>query len=119
MGHLSRGQREALMNKALEIVKERPDISFKRLAEEVGLSSSSCQRWYADDIDGFKERYHEALRYAFNKLEGLAIRTLGDLLVDGNFQATKYVLDNRGYKAEDKTNLTVSGDMDIKINIEE
>lgn len=119
MGHLSRGQRETLMNKALEIVKERPDISMKSLSLEIGLSQGMCGKWYHDDVDGFKERYHEALRYAFNKLEGLAIRTLGDLLVDGNFQATKYVLDNRGYKAEEKSKISVSGDMDITINIEE
>lgn len=107
MGHLNKAQRETLMNQALEIVKERPDISFKRMAEEIGLSSSSCQRWYADDIDGFKERYHEALKYAFNSLEGLAIKTMADLMEEGSFQASKYILDNRGYKAPDKVEAKV------------
>ena len=102
MGHLHKAQREELMNKALEIVKVQPGISMKGLSEAIGLSASMCGKWYDDNVDGFKELYHEALRAAFNSLEGVAIKTMADLLEEKNFQASKYVLDNRGYKAADK-----------------
>lgn len=113
MGHLSKAQRLEFMEQALELVKQDPGISFKKMAETIGLSSSTCNRWYQDDVDGFHDRYHEALKYAFNRLEGLAIRTLGDLLVDGNFQATKYVLDNRGYKPVDKSEVDMTANIQI------
>lgn len=113
MGHLSKAQRSVLMDKAIEIVKNDPSISFKRLSETIGLSQGMCQKWYADDVDGFHDRYHDALKYAFNRLEGLAIRTLGDLLVDGNFQATKYVLDNRGYKPVEKSEVDMTANIQI------
>lgn len=119
MGHLSKAKRNILMEQALSIVRKNPEISFKRLSETLGLSKSMVQQWYANDVDGFKDKYDEALKYAFNRLEGLAIKALGDLIVDGSFQATKYVLDNRGYKAEDKTKLTVDGNMDINIVIDD
>lgn len=107
MGHLHKAQREELMNKAIEIVKVQPGISMKGLSEAIGLSASMCGKWYDDNVDGFKDRYHEALKYAFNSLEGVAIKTMADLMEEGSFQASKYVLDNRGYKAPDKVEAKV------------
>jgi len=113
MGHLSKAQREVKMEQALEIVRKNPAISFKMLAEEIGLTKSSCQRWYAEDIDGFKARYEAALKDAFNRLEGLAVQCMGDLIVNGNFQAAKYVLDNRGYKPVEKTEVDMTANIQI------
>lgn len=107
------------MNKALDMVRKNPELSFKALSEALGLSKSMVQQWHANNTDGFQDKYKEALESAFNRLEGLAIKALGDLIVDGNFQSVKYVLDNRGYKAEDKAKLTVDGNVDINIVIDD
>lgn len=102
---------------ALNVLRKNPAMSATAIAKELGWPEDTVRQWYRRDTNGFKAKWEAALHDAFDRLEGLAIQCMGDLIVDGHFQAAKYVLDNRGYKAEDKVN--VSGDMDIKINIEE
>lgn len=99
---LNSGQRAVIMEQVIDLVRKNPELSFSALSLAVGLGENRVATWYRKDTDGFKEKYDEALRECFNRLEGLAIKTLGDLLVDGNWNATKYVLDNKGYKAPDK-----------------
>ena len=116
---LSEGKRKALQNRSLEILAQNPSISYKALSEAIGIGKDCVGRWYRDNVDGYQQRYDQVLKEAFNKLEGLAIQCMADLIVDGNFQAAKYVLDNRGYKAEDKIKADITGDIDINISIEE
>lgn len=113
MGHLSKAQREVKMEQALDIVRKNPAISMRMLSEEIGLSQNMCNTWYRTDVDGFKAKYEEALRDAFNRLEGLAVQCMGDLIVNGNFQAAKYVLDNRGYKPVEKTEVDMTANIQI------
>lgn len=117
MGHLSKAQRLIKMDEVLEIVRKHPEMPMTLLSESIGMGRNRVNEWYRYDVDGFKARYEEALRDAFNRLEGLAIKTMGDLLVDGSFQAAKYILDNRNYGAAQKVKADISGDMDINIVI--
>lgn len=115
----SRAKRLALMNKSLEIVAQNPAITYKDICRALGIGECCVGRWYRSNLDGYRDRYDEVLKDAFNELEGAAIKCMADLIKDKNFNAAKYVLDNKGYKAEEKVKAEVSGDIDINITIEE
>lgn len=116
---LSRAQRLALQNKSLEILAQNPSISHRALSEAIGLSQSVVGKWYNGNMEDYATKYDKVLKEAFAALEGDAIVCMAELIKDKNFQAAKYVLDNRGYKAEDKIKADITGDIDINITIEE
>ena len=112
---LSKAQRLACMDKALEMVRENPNISLQKISVTLGLNKGVVWDWQKYNREGFGDRYRETLKEAFNDLEAPAIGALKDLLDERNFQAVKYVLDNRGYKAADKVEQV--SDTTISINI--
>lgn len=104
--------------KALEWFKEDPSLSFKAVDEALGYHTHACSKWYAANTCGFKDAYDEILKAEFAALEGPAIKCIGDLIREQHsFQAAKYVLDNRGYKAADKIEASV--DTNITISVED
>lgn len=105
------------VEKALEWFREDPSLSFKQVDEALGYHTSACSKWYRANTCGFKEKYDELLQEEFAALEGPAIKCMGDLIRENrSFQAAKYVLDNRGYKAADKIEANV--ETNITVNIE-
>lgn len=112
---LTKAQRLAYMDKALEIIRNNPNIGMQEVSLTLGLSKSTVWDWQRFNREGFGDRYRETLKEAFNDLEAPAIGALKDLLDERNFQAVKYVLDNRGYKAADKVEQV--SDTTISINI--
>lgn len=117
MGHFSKDKLDALQNEACEMLRKNPGLSFCAISKQLGLGDNTVRRWYRNDLNGFQNKWDEALKDAFHRLEGLAIQCMGDLIVDGNFQAAKYVLDNRGYKPVDKVEAKVDATQDINIVI--
>lgn len=106
------------VEKALEWFREDPSLSFKQVDEALGYHTSACSKWYKANTYGFKEKYDELLKEEFAALEGPAIKCMGDLIRENrSFQAAKYVLDQRGYKAADKIEATV--DTTINITVED
>lgn len=92
-------QVEARQAAALQILRKNPAMSAAAIARELGLHDETVKQWYDRDTHGFKQKWHDTLKESFSRLEGLAIQCMADLIVDGNFQAAKYVLDNKGYAA--------------------
>lgn len=90
---------EARQAAALEVLRHNPSYSMEAIERDLGYSKGTIRQWYHRDSAGFKQKWHDALRDTFSRLEGLAIQCMADLIVDGNFQAAKYVLDNKGYAA--------------------
>lgn len=119
MANVSSKQVDALQKRACDIIRLNPALSYAEVSRQIGLDERSVWQWYKRDTHGFKAKWDEALQDAFARLEGLAIQTLGDLLVDGNFQAAKYVLDNRNYGATQKIKADVDSSVDINITIGE
>ena len=105
------------VEKALEWFREDPSLSFSAVSEALGYGSQAVSHWYNRNTCGFQEKYDELLKEEFAALEGPAIKCIGDLIRENrSFQAAKYVLDNRGYKAADKIEASV--DTNIVVNIE-
>ena len=107
------------MELALEMVEKNPGISFAQISVALGFSKGRVSRWYCDNRYNFKDRYEETLKKSFDKLEGLAIQCMGDLIANGNFNAAKYVLDNKGYAAPKKIEADVNSTVQINIDIDE
>lgn len=118
---LTKAQRLAYMEKALEMVRQNPNMGMQEISLTLGLSKSTVWDWQRFNREGFGDRYRETLREAFNDLEAPAICALKDLIEDRNFQAVRYVLDNRGYKAADRVEqvtdntvtITIQGDQEV------
>lgn len=104
------------VEKALEWFREDPSLSFKQVDAALGYHTHACSKWYAANTCGFRDKYDELLKTSFAALEGPAIKCMADLIEGRSFQAAKYVLDNRGYKAADKIEANV--DTTITVNIE-
>jgi hypothetical protein len=90
---------EAKQDMALEVLRKNPAMSARAISLELGWPENTVKQWYHRDTHGFKKKWHDTLHGAFDRLEGLAIQCMADLIVDGSFQAAKYVLDNKGYAA--------------------
>lgn len=119
MANISAKQLDALQAKACEIIRRNPALSYAAVGKEIGVNERTVWQWYDRDTRGFRAKWDKALQDAFARLEGLAIQTMADLLVDGSFQAAKYVLDNRNYGATQKIKADVDSTVDINISIEE
>ena len=107
------------VEKALEWFRDDPSLSFTAVSAALGYESEGVvSHWYSRNTFGFKDAYDELLKAEFAALEGPAIKCMGDLIrEDRSFQAAKYVLDNRGYKAADEIEANV--ETNITVNIEE
>ena len=119
MANVSKKQVDVMQAKACEIIRHNPALSYAAVAKQLGLEDRTVWQWYNRDTHGFKKKWDDAMHDAFNRLEGLAIQALGDLIVDGNFSAVKYVLDNKNYGATQKIKADVDSSVDINITIEE
>ena len=103
----------------LEAVYKNPGLSYTAIERDLKLSEGIIKGWYYRDTHGFRQKYADTLKEAFNRLEGLAVQCMGDLIVNGNFQAAKYVLDNRGYAAPKEIKADVNATQNIVITIGE
>ena len=119
MANISSKQLDELQKRACDIIRQNPALSYSAVGKQLGLNERTVWQWFDRDTHGFKEKWNTALQDAFARLEGLAIQTMADLLVDGSFQAAKYVLDNRNYGATQKIKADVDSNVDINISIKE
>lgn len=103
--------------KAIELLVYSPYKTYCMIAEEVGVHRDTLRRWRENPE--FKAALEKAIKERWKAAESLAVNTMINLASEGNFQATKYLLDNLGYAATTKIDANVNGDIDININIEE
>lgn len=104
--------------KAIELLVYSPYKTYCMIAEEVGVHRDTLRRW-REETPEFKEELDKAIKQRWRNAETIAVNGMIDLASEGNFNALRYMLDNLGYKPEEKSKITVDGEMDININIEE
>jgi len=119
MGKPSSELTEARIQRALEMVRENPGISLTQVANAIGIASRTIESWKYRNTHNWNERYAETLHEAFSALEGPAIEAMSRLIEKDNFQAAKYILDNRNYGAAQKIQADVNTDITIDVTIEE
>lgn len=107
-----------LTNKQLLLIEymiTNPKATQEQLAEMVGASRKTIGRW--QKLEEFQNELKTQLKDVWGDLERNAINTMKNLVDEGSFQASKYVLDSLGYAPAQKIEADVK--TDIVINIEE
>ena len=105
--------------RVLEAVKKNPSLTQAEMAQIIGCKRSTVEHWFRGDYQGWNAKYRQALREAFDALEGPAIQCMNNLIKDKNFQAAKYVLDNKDYGATQKVSADINGEVVINISIDD
>lgn len=101
--------------KLIEAIISAPNASNVLLAEMVGVNRNTITQWKRNEE--WQRAFQERLKEIWKESEIIAIDTMRKLAVDGDFKASKYILDSLGYAPTQK----IEADLhtDIQINIEE
>jgi transposase-like protein len=87
--------------KAIELLVYQPYMTLNMVCQEVDVSRDTLHRWRTKTPE-FQEALDKATKDRWKAAEQMAVNTMINLMSEGNFQATRYLLDNLGYKAPDK-----------------
>ena len=113
------GKPQQILNtKQLELIEAMisyPELSNNKLAEMLGINNKTVGKWRKLDI--FDVELKRRLQEQWNDAERLAQETMISLCREGDFKASKYILDSLGYAPVTKIEADVNAD--ICINIEE
>lgn len=99
----------------IEALLANPGISNEAVAPIVGINRNTVREWKKKPE--FQEEFKKRLKEKWESSEEIAIHTMRNLALEGDFKASKYILDSMGYAPAQKVEATVSND--ITINIEE
>jgi DNA-binding XRE family transcriptional regulator len=91
-------------------------MTQEMMAKECGVARETLYRWRTDNEE-FKEALSKATRERWKAAEQLAVTTMINLMSEGNYQATKYVLDSMDYSGTQKIDANVTGTQNIVITI--
>lgn len=99
----------------IEALLANPAISNEKVAPMVGINRNTVREWKKKPE--FQEEYRKRLKEKWESCEDIAIDTMRNLALDGDFKASKYILDSMGYAPTTKIEADVS--TNIVINVEE
>lgn len=103
--------------KAIELLVYSPHMTQNMIASEVGVHRDTIRRW-REDTPEFKEALDIATKNRWKSAEQLAINTMINLASEGNYSATKYILDSLDYAPKQKIEADVKATT-ISVSIEE
>ena len=99
--------------KCIEAMIANPAASNVELADIVGCNRNTITEWKRNEI--FMAAYHERLREIWKDSEGIAINTMRNLAIDGDFKASKYILDSLGYAPVQKVEADLNTEIVINV----
>lgn len=99
----------------IEAIIAHPSAPNTELAEMVEVNRNTITAWKRNEE--FKAALAKRLQEVWKDSEIIAIDTMRNLAIEGDFKAAKYILDNLGYAPVQKVEADIS--TDIQINIEE
>ena len=93
-----------------------PHLTYEQICKDMKISGKTFYTWRQQPQ--FMDQYHKLCQGRFKTLQAIAVQKLGEQVIEGNFSAVKYVLDNQGYNATQKIetnsptviNVTIEGD---------
>jgi hypothetical protein len=103
--------------KAIELLVYSPHMTYNMMASECGVSRDTLHRWRYETPE-FMEELDKATKNRWKSAEQLAINTMINLMSEGNYSATKYVLDSLDYAPKQKIEADVKATT-ISVSIEE
>lgn len=92
--------------KAIELLVYQPYMTQEMMAKECGVARETIWRWRTENEE-FKEALSNATKERWKAAEQMAVTTMINLMAEGNYQATKYVLDSMDYGATQKIDAKV------------
>ena len=101
--------------KCIEAMIANPSASYVELAEIVGCNRNTITQWRRNEE--FNAAYKTRLQEIWRDAEGIAVKTMIKLADEGDFKASKYILDSQGYAPVQKIEADVKSE--IIINLEE
>ena len=99
----------------IEALLANPMVPDTELAKQIGINRNTVREWKKKPE--FQEELQKRLREKWEDSERLAMETMQSLAREGDFKASKYILDSLGYAPATKIEADIS--KDIVINIEE
>ena len=103
---------------ALELLTSGEGMSFKEIAEEVGVSPKTLWNWRnGNDFTEFQEELKRLNDIRWQAAEDAARESAIKLCKEGNQKMVQFVLQNAGYNPTQKVEADVKSD--IIINIDE
>lgn len=101
----------------IEAMIAHPEYSYEKLAEVVGCNRNTITQWKQQPL--FMAAYKERLREVWEDAEGIAVNSMINLAKEGDFKASKYILDSQGYAPAQKIEADVNTNLVINIGDDE
>ena len=97
----------------IEAIIANPSAPNVDLADMVGVNRNTITQWKRNEEfqDALQQRLHEI----WKESESIAIRSMRNLAIQGDFKASKYILDSLGYAPTQKIEADVSAGINITI----
>ena len=99
----------------IEAIITYPSAPNTELAEMVKVNRNTVTAWKRNEE--FRIALDKRLKEIWTDSEIIAINSMRNLAIEGNFNASKYILDSLGYAPTQKIEADVN--TDIIINVEE
>ena len=97
----------------IEAMLANPSASQVALAEMVGCNRNTILEWKRNPE--FQAEYKRRLKEMWADAEGIAVKTMVKLAEEGNYQASKYILDSHDYAPATKIEADISSKVVINI----
>lgn len=97
----------------IEALLANPGISNEAVARVVGINRNTVREWKKNPE--WQEEYKKRLKEKWESSEEIAIHTMRNLALEGDFKASKYILDSLGYAPTQKIDANVSNEVNIVI----
>lgn len=97
----------------IEAIIANPSATNLELAATVQINKNTVTTWRKKPE--FKAALNERLREVWEESEAIAVDSMRNLAKNGNFQASKYILDSLGYAPAQKIEADIKTDIVIDI----
>lgn len=102
---------------AIELLVTAPHKTYNMVSDELGISRETLRRWRS--TEEFQNALQAKLEETWKAAEALAVNTMISLCQEGDFKASKYILDSLGYAPTTKLDANVNGELSINITVDE
>lgn len=99
----------------IEAIIANPTAPHTELADMVGVNRNTITAWKRNPE--FIAALDARIKEVWKDSESIAVNTMRNLAIQGNFHASKYILDSLGYAPAQRIEAELH--TDIEINIEE
>ena len=86
-------------------------MKHSEIESELNISHSTLWRWLKDEE--FNAELEKENRRKFKSLQVQALKTMEALMINGHFQATKYILDGNYYAPTEKHEVDMTANITV------